>query len=159
VTARCAIGREEVAMPEQDVAHTRILVAEDHEPFLSFIRFQIQQRPSWTIVCEVSDGLEAVQRAEELQPDLVLLDIGLPRLNGMEVARRIRKISPQTKIVFVTLENSRACVCEAFSLGGNGYVLKGDAFELLSAIEAVLRGERFVSSSLAGYDLFDAADD
>jgi CheY-like chemotaxis protein len=102
----------------------------------------------------VSDGLDAVQKADELQPDLILLDIGLPTLNGIEVARRIREVSPASKILFVSEDRSADIVEEALSTGAGGYVVKSDAArELLPAVNAVLEGERFVSASLAGHGL------
>jgi DNA-binding NarL/FixJ family response regulator len=101
------------------------------------------------IVCEVSDGLEAVQKAEELQPDLIVLDIGLPGLNGIEAARRIRKLSPNSKILFASQDCAPDVVQEALSLGALGYVLKAHAAtDLLAAVEAVLRSEQFVSPTL-----------
>jgi DNA-binding NarL/FixJ family response regulator len=127
----------------------RALVVEDNEPFRRFVCASLGARPELQIVCEVSDGLEAVQKAEELQPDLILLDIGLPSLNGIEAAGRIRRLSPKSKILFVTLESSIDIVQQALSLGALGYVVKLDAaIELLAAVEAVLRGEQFVSSTL-----------
>ena len=98
------------------------------------------------VVCEVSDGLEAVQKAEELKPDLILLDIGLPTLNGIEAARQIRKLAPESKILFLSQESSADVVQEALNLGALGYVVKADARRDLSdAVEAVLLGEQFVS--------------
>ena len=98
------------------------------------------------VICEVSDGLEAVHKAEELKPDLILLDIGLPTLNGIEVARQIRKLAPDSKIVFLSQESSSEVVEEALRLGAWGYVLKTRAgSDLLPAVEAVLSGKRFVS--------------
>jgi DNA-binding NarL/FixJ family response regulator len=111
------------------------------------------KRPDLQIVGEVSDGLEAVHKAEELQPDLIMLDIGLPSLNGIEAARRIRKLSPESKILFVSQESSTDVVQEAFATGAKGYVVKVDAgSELLQAIDAVLRGERFVGKRFAGHN-------
>ena len=107
---------------------------------------------------EVTDGLEAVQKAQELQPDLILLDIGLPRLNGIEAARRIRKLSPKSKVLFVSQESSADVVQEALRTGAEGYVVKMDAgLELLSAVNAVLRGERFVGMRFAGRDFTGAS--
>jgi DNA-binding NarL/FixJ family response regulator len=129
----------------------RVLVVEDFEPFRSFIASTLQKQPELQIICEVSDGLVAVQKALELQPDLILLDIGLPTLNGIEAARRILKDSPDSKIVFLSQESAADVVQEALSLGGRGYVVKVYAgSELLPAVEAVLQGERFVSSGLSG---------
>lgn len=98
----------------------------------------------------MSDGFEAVQKAEELRPDLILLDIGLPKLNGIEAARQIRKLSPQSKILFVTQEFSADVVQAALSTGAEGYIVKADAGrELLPAVSAVLRGEMFVGDRFA----------
>jgi CheY-like chemotaxis protein len=106
------------------------------------------------IVGEVSDGLEAVQKAQELQPDLIVLDIGLPTLNGIEAARRIRKLSPESKILFMSQESSADVVQEALALGALGYVVKVHAgSDLLPAVGAVLGGRQFVSASLAAHDL------
>jgi DNA-binding NarL/FixJ family response regulator len=137
----------------------RILVAEDFEPFRKFLSSTLQNRPQLQIICEVGDGLEAVHKAEELQPDLILLDIGLPTVNGIEAARRIREVSPKSKIVFISQELSTDVVQEAFSLGASGYVVKTDAgSELLTAATAVLRGERFVGRRFAGHDFTGTSD-
>ena len=79
---------------------------EDFEPFRQFIRLKLGENPELLVIGEVSDGMEAVRIAEELQPDLILLDVGLPTLNGIEAARRICKLSPNSKIVFVSQESS-----------------------------------------------------
>jgi len=84
----------------------RVLVVEDSEPFRRFICSTLGKRTDLLIVGEVSDGLEAVQKAEELHPNLILLDVGLPSMNGIEAARRIRKLSPESKILFVSQESS-----------------------------------------------------
>ena len=116
--------------------------------------------PALQIVGETSDGLEAVHKAEELQPDLIVLDIGLPTLNGIEAARRIRKLSPESKIVFISQESSADVVQEALALGALGYVVKAHAgSELLAAVEAVLEGRQFVSSGLSGHSFAHATDE
>jgi DNA-binding NarL/FixJ family response regulator len=98
------------------------------------------------VIGEVSDGLEAVQKALDLQPDLILLDIGLPSLDGIEAARRIRKLAPASKIIFVTQESSVDVVQVAVDLGANGYVVKAQAGrDLVAAVEAVLSGKSFFS--------------
>lgn len=130
----------------------QILVADDFEHFRQSISLMLQDMPELQVVCEVSDGLEAVRKAQELQPDLILLDLGLPKLNGMEAARRIRKLSPGSRILFVSQESSPAVAQEAFDTGAKGYVVKSDAGrELLPAVRTVLNGGVFVSSSLAGH--------
>ena len=102
------------------------------------------------MIGEISDGLEAVQKSKELKPDLILLDIGLPKLDGLAAARQIRKVSPKSKILFVSQESSAAVVSEAMELG-TGYVVKTDAgTELLSAVNAVMSGERFLSTAAQG---------
>lgn len=115
-------------------------------------------RPELQVICEASDGLEAVQEAEELKPDLILLDIGLPKLNGIKTARRIRRLSPGSKIIFLSLHNSLNVVQAALSTGALGYVVKTDAQrELLPAVDSVLRGKQFISSSLKGYEFTDTS--
>jgi DNA-binding NarL/FixJ family response regulator len=137
----------------------RVLVVEDSEPFRRFICSTLGKIPELQIVGEISDGLEAVQKAEELQPDLILLDIGLPRLNGIEAAQRIRRLSPKSKILFVSQESSADVVQRVLSLGACGYVVKMDAGrELLAAVDAVLRGEQFVGSRFAGHNVSGASD-
>ncbi len=117
----------------------------------------LQSRPEWQIVCEVSDGSEAVHKAEELRPDLIVLDIGLPKLDGIEAARRIRQVSPNSKIVFLTMDNSPDVAQTALSTGALGYVQKARAQnDLLPAIDAALRGIQFVSNMLSGTKFTDA---
>jgi DNA-binding NarL/FixJ family response regulator len=95
----------------------RILVVEDFAPFRQFIAETLATRRDLHVICEVADGLEALQKAAELRPDLILLDIGLPSLNGIEAARQIRKLVPESKIIFLTRESSADVVREALKLG------------------------------------------
>jgi DNA-binding NarL/FixJ family response regulator len=97
------------------------------------------------VIGEVSDGLKAVQEAVELKPDLIIMDIGLPSLNGIEAARQIRKLVPESKIIFFSQEYSADVVQEALSLGARGYVVKTRGTDLLAAVDAVVLGKRFVS--------------
>ena len=137
----------------------RVLVVEDSEPFRNFICSTLAKRPGLQIVGEVSDGLEAVQKAEELQPDLILLDIGLPTLGGIEAARRIRKLSPESLILFVSQNTSVHLVRGALAEGAKGYVVKTDARrELLTAVDAVLRGRQYLSSKASAHNCPDATD-
>jgi DNA-binding NarL/FixJ family response regulator len=126
----------------------KILVVDDFEDFRRFVRSALQQRAEFQIT-EASDGLQAVEKAEKLHADLILLDIGLPSLNGFEVARRVRYLAPQAKILFLSQESSPDVVRKALSIGARGYVHKlRTGSDLLLAIEAVFRGERFVSDGL-----------
>ncbi len=134
----------------------RILVVEDHAQFRQFICTELQRRAEFEIF-EAADGLEAVQKAEELQPDLILLDISLPKLHGFEVAKRVRTLAPHARLLFMSQESSADIVRKALSLGAYGYVQKLSAgTDLLSAIDAVLDGRRFVSRSVALTEPTDA---
>jgi DNA-binding NarL/FixJ family response regulator len=130
----------------------RILVVDDFEPWRRFVFSMLKKELELQVICEASDGLEAVQKAEQLRPDLILLDIGLPRLNGIEAARRIRKVAPKSKILFLSQESSADVAQEALSLGACGYVIKAHAgSELLAAVEAVIQDKQFVSAALRGH--------
>jgi len=134
-------------MPKSPI---RILVVDDYEPWRRFGASTIQKKPQFQIVGEAADGLEAVQKAQQLQPDLVLLDIGLPLLNGIEAARKIRELSPDSKIIFLSENRSSDIAETALATGASGYVVKSDAgSQLLPAIAAVLRGKRFLSAAVA----------
>jgi len=125
----------------------RILIVEDFPAFRRFICSTLGESLDLRVIAEVSDGLEAVQKAAELKPDLILLDIGLPSINGIEAARQIRKLSPESKIVFLSQETSADVVMEALSTGARGYVEKTKAAsQLLAVVEAVVSGTRFVKS-------------
>jgi CheY-like chemotaxis protein len=126
----------------------KVLVVEDYEPYRRLLCSTLQETSQF-LVMQAFDGLEAVRRAEETQPDLVLLDIGLPELSGIEVGRRIRRLVPHAKLLFVSAESASDVVRETFRLGGRAYVHKPNCdCDLLPAIEAVLSGKRFVSQNL-----------
>ena len=109
----------------------------------------LEARPEFQIVGEASDGLEAVQRAQELKPDLILLDISLPNLNGIEAETRLSQLVPSARVLFLTQNKDAYLARAALSNGAQGYVLKTDAGrELFPAIKAVLRGGTFVSSGI-----------
>jgi DNA-binding NarL/FixJ family response regulator len=132
-------------------ASIRVLVVDDYEPWHLFVSKTLKKQSELEIIRYVRDGLAAVQQAEQLQPDLILLDIGLPTLNGIEAATRIREISPASKILFVSENRSVDIAEKALRTGAGGYVVKSDAAgDLLPAIKAVFEGKRFVSASLAG---------
>jgi DNA-binding NarL/FixJ family response regulator len=128
----------------------RILFVEDFEPFRAFIRSTFAGHPHFHLICEASDGLEAIAKARELQPDLILMDIGLPKLNGLEAARRIRTLAPSAKIVFVTQETDIDVTQEAFSLGACDVIAKARAgSDLILRLESVFRSKPVVSSEFA----------
>jgi DNA-binding NarL/FixJ family response regulator len=127
----------------------RIVIVEDFAAFRRVICSILEKRRDLQVICEVSDGLEAVRKAEELKPDLILLDMGLPTLNGLQAAREIRKLAPESKIIFVSQQSSPDLVQGALSLGAQGYVAKTRlASDLLVAVDAVLEGRQFVSRGL-----------
>ena len=129
------------------MAALRTLIVEDHEVFRALLCSLLENETQCVTVGEASDGLQAVQKAQELQPDFVLLDLSLPKLNGMEAARRIRKVSPESKIVFLSQEPDPEIVQTALRLGA-GYLLKSDVKELPTAVHAILEGRKFVSDRL-----------
>ena len=131
------------------ISKFRVLLVDDFEPWRSFSKRTLQEQSGLQVVGEASDGLEAIQKAQKLQPDLILLDISLPTLNGIEAARRIREVSPASKILFVSDNRSAEIAAEALSTGAGGYVVKSQAAsELWPALEAVLQGKQFVSANL-----------
>ena len=132
----------------------RVLVVDDYLPWRQFVCRALLARPTWQVIGEVSDGLEAVQKAQDLQPDLIVLDIGLPTINGIEAARRMRASAPGSKILFLSENSSVEIVEEALRTGAAGYVVKSRAGqELLPALDAILQEDRLVGLSLADGDL------
>jgi DNA-binding NarL/FixJ family response regulator len=135
---------------ELEVSLVRVLVVDDFDLWRGFVVSRLQERPDLQVVAVASDGLQAVEKAGELQPDLILLDMMLPKLNGIEAAQQIRRVAPLTKIIFISSESDIDSVRTAFEAGGSGYVSKMEAAEgILAGVEAVLRGDRFVSPGLA----------
>jgi DNA-binding NarL/FixJ family response regulator len=135
-------------MPEKNVT-VRAVMAEDFAPFRRFVVNILQPMAHLRIVAETGDGLDAVRKCAELQPDLVFLDIGLPTLSGIDAARQIRQINPFSRILFLTQEFDPDVVREACRLGASGYVAKIDAgSELLRAVASILNGERYASRTV-----------
>ncbi len=129
----------------------RVLVVEDHRPWRRYISSALQRTPQWQLIGEASDGPEAVEKAQELNPDLILMDVGLPTVNGLQAARRILAENPGSRILFVSQDRSWDVAQAAIATGARGYVVKSDAGrELLGAMDAVVGGGRFISARLAG---------
>lgn len=128
---------------ENGLSRASVVIVEDFPAFREFIHSMLRARPDLRVVAEVTDGPEAVQKAVELRPDLILMDVGLPTMNGIEAARQIRKLSPESQIVFLSQESSSDVVEEALSTGACGYVVKAKAAtQLLTILETVFFQER-----------------
>lgn len=135
----------------ETVLSVRILVVDDFEPFRNFLASLLGEQPELQIVYAAKDGLEAVQKASELKPDLILLDIGLPKPNGIEAARQIHSMAPKARIIFVSAICDPDVASEALATGAAGYLVKSNAGnELLIAVDAVMHDRQFISSRLAG---------
>ena len=137
----------------------RVLIVDDYEPWRRFILSSLENWPELEVVGESSDGWEAVQKSQQLQPHIILLDIGLPTINGIEAARQIRQQSPNSRILFCS-ENLSPDVAEAaLRAGAGGYLVKSDAgVDLLSALTSLIGGKRFVSRRLAGRVFSETSD-
>ena len=125
------------------------LIVDDYEPWRRFASSKLQKQPGYQVAGEVSDGLEAIRKAQELQPDLIILDIGLQTVNGIEAARRILADDPAARILFLTGQQSPDVAEAALSIGARGYLVKSQAGgAILRAMEAVAAGARFISPGL-----------
>lgn len=131
-------------------------MVDDFRPWRNFVCLMFAKVPELEVVAQAADGLEAVRKAGEVQPDLILLDIGLPNLNGIAAARLIRQCAPQSRILFASQDRSGEYVETCLDVGALGYIVKSDAAgELLPAVDAVLRGKQHVSACLARPFLVD----
>ncbi len=128
----------------------RIFVADDHEVVRRGLCALLQAQPDWEICGEAADGREALEKAQKLKPDVVILDIGMPSLNGLEATRQILKLNPQTRILILTLHDSDQVVREVLNAGARGFLLKSDAArDLVAAVEALRRDKTYFTSKVA----------
>jgi DNA-binding NarL/FixJ family response regulator len=128
----------------------RILVADDHHVVRTGLRALLESKTGWQVCAEASNGREAVQKAGELQPDVAVLDIGMPLLNGVDATRQIRKVSPGTEILILTMHDSEHMIQGVLEAGARGYILKDDADRnLLAAVEALRKHKPYLSSRVS----------
>jgi DNA-binding NarL/FixJ family response regulator len=132
------------------VCAARILVADDHDVVRQGLRAFIQEQPGWQIVAEVKEGRAAVAKTHELKPDVAILDISMPSLNGLDGTRQIVKLSPHTKVLILTMHESERLIQDVLNAGARGYVMKADAGrDLVMAIQALLAGQTFFTQKVA----------
>jgi DNA-binding NarL/FixJ family response regulator len=137
----------------QVVSAISVLIVDDFDPWRRFVADLLTEAGGVYTTSFASDGVEAVRKAAELRPHIILMDVALPTLSGFEAAGQIREFVPESKIVFVTSLSDPEIARTAFRAGGRGYVLKADAGEqLLKGMEAVLLGRYFLSASLSDID-------
>jgi DNA-binding NarL/FixJ family response regulator len=126
----------------------RILVVDDHPIVRHGLRTLLGGRPEWEIIDEAEDGIEAVEKADRLKPDVVVLDVSMPRMDGLEACRRIRKSVPKSEVLIVTQHDSPQMMREALSAGARGYIVKSDAArDLVAALESVSQHKLFIAQS------------
>jgi DNA-binding NarL/FixJ family response regulator len=128
----------------------RILIADDHQVVRTGLRALLESKKGWEVCAEAANGREAVEKASQLKPDVAVLDIGMPLLNGVEATRQIRKLSPQTEILILTMHDSELLVQEVLGAGAHGYILKDDADRnLVAAVDALQRHKPYLSSRVS----------
>ena len=128
----------------------RILVADDHQVVRTGLRALLESKSGWQVCAEAANGREAVERAGQLKPDVAVLDIGMPLLNGVEATRQIRKLSPQTEILILTMHDSELLIQEVLGAGALGYILKDDADRnLVAAVDALRHHKPYLSSRVS----------
>jgi DNA-binding NarL/FixJ family response regulator len=128
----------------------RLLVADDHEVVRKGLRALLEEQPGWKVEAEAVDGREAVKKAQELKPDIAVMDIGMPSLNGLEATRQILKTNSRTKVLILTMHESDPLIREVLDAGAKGYLLKTDASrDLIAAVDAIRRNKTFFTSKVA----------
>lgn len=131
-----------------------IVLADDHQIVRQGIRALLEKQPNFLIVAEAEDGLGAFRLVEELKPHVLILDLMMPGINGIEVTQRVKKISPHTRVVILSMYGNVAYVAESLRSGADGYVLKGSSGnDLVQAVTEVTAGHRYLSAPLTEHDL------
>jgi DNA-binding NarL/FixJ family response regulator len=132
------------------MSKARIFMADDHEVVRQGLRAVLQDRPEWQICGEAADGREAVRKAAELEPDVVILDISMPELNGLEATRQILAEVPKTEVLILTVHDSEKLIGEILEAGARGYLLKSDASKhLIAAVESLLLRKPFFTQKVS----------
>jgi DNA-binding NarL/FixJ family response regulator len=132
------------------MARYHIVLAEDHREFRRLLRLEVERGEDLRVIGEVDDGQELLELLEEVSPDLIILDISMPNLGGLEAAQRLKLSHPQVKILFLSMHKKQAYVQQARNLGAAGYILKEEMDQsLLSAIRQIRAGNTFISPILA----------
>jgi DNA-binding NarL/FixJ family response regulator len=128
----------------------RILLADDHDLTRAGLRYLLEKQKDWSVCAEAPNGRKAVELAETLHPDIAILDMSMPEMNGLEATRHISKSQPHTKILIYTMHETESIIVDALEAGAHGIVLKSDAGEnMVAAVESIAKGRRFFTSSVA----------
>lgn len=127
-----------------------ILLADDHEVVRKGLRALLETQPGWKVIAEATDGREAVEKAQSMHPDVAIVDIGMPSLNGLEATRQIVKKAPRTRVLVLTMHDTNPLIQQVVKAGARGYVLKSDvASDLVAAVEALVRDQTFFTSKVS----------
>jgi DNA-binding NarL/FixJ family response regulator len=130
----------------------QFMLVDDHEIIRQGLRLQIDNHPDWAVCCEAADGITAVEMAREKKPDVIVVDIGLPRLSGIEVTVQICSFLPEVKVIALSMHTEATFVGRMLRAGAKGYVPKSSAYdELVTAVQTVLKGQVYVSPSVTGF--------
>lgn len=139
-----------MAVKDARMRKTTIVLADDHRVLREGLRVLLQAEPDFSVVGEAGDGFKAIQLVESLKPDVLLLDLMMPGMNGQEVARKVRKSSPSTRVVVLSMHSSEPYVMEALRNGAAGYILKdASGTDLIHALHEVMAGRRYLSPPLS----------
>ena len=132
------------------MCEARILIADDHDIVRKGLRALVQEEPSWQVVADVQDGRSAVAKTQELKPDIAILDIAMPSLNGLDATKQIMKVNPDTKVLILTMHDSELLIQNVLNAGARGYLMKTDAGrDLVVAIRALLLGQTYFTQRVA----------